>query len=464
MRIKNFFKFKDLKTTLKAELIGGLTTFLAVVYILGVEPNILHDASSFYDLNARMSKGGIFISTIIVMFIGTIIMCLISNMPVLIGPGMGINAVFTYNVASTGLGYEGALISVMISSILLTIISCTKAREIIVKAIPTSMKFAIGTGIGMFVAYLGIKGINLVPNNNGVPIASLSKFNQTYPSILLGVLVLGLTYFLHFKKVPGGMVISLLTGMVIAALFANLMSSNSIVNTPNNYVAAKWHGWEYGDFNGFVTNLKSTYKAFAEKEIWASPTLYISMFIFLFVCFFDATGAIYSISEQISQQSGVKYELNKKALLADVLAGIPAGFLGVSATTTVIESTAGISQGARTGVAGIFAAILLSCGVALYPIFSMIPSCVSSASLIFVGSLMVRQIKSIEWSKPEFAISSFFGILGMIVTFSITNGIALCFVSYVFISLITKKAKLVHPAMYIVSICFVGYFVLQAFI
>ncbi|WP_338983403.1 NCS2 family permease [Spiroplasma endosymbiont of Othius punctulatus] len=463
-KFRAFFKMDDLKTTTKKELIGGLTTFLAGVYLLSVEPNMLSSSPSINgmdDPTLNMAKGGIFLSTIIVMFIGTFIMCLISNMPAVISPGMGINAVFTFSVARS-VGYEGALISVMISSILLCAISCTGLRMLIINSIPDSIKYAIGAGIGLFVAYLGLKGIKFVEESNGVPVAALSDFSQYYPSIILGFSILAIILFFHFRKIPGAIAIAIFIGLAIAIVFANTLPNSEIVN--KNFGSAKWKGWKYDDFNGFAINLKSTYQAFVNPEIWTNTTFYISIFIFIFVCFFDATGAIYSLSQQISEQTEGGYKVNNRALLGDAIAGVPAGFLGLSATTTLVESSAGISQGARTGLSGMFASTLFLSAIALYPLFEMIPVSVSSASLIFVGSLMIVQIKEIEWVKPEIAFASFLTMLCMVITFSITNGIAVGFIMYSLVSLVSKKGKEVHWMIYVLSILFIFYFALQSFI
>lgn len=461
-KFRLFFKMDDLQTTIKKELIGGLTTFLAGLYLLSVEPDMLSGSPSINNLEdntMNMARGGIFLSTILVMFISTFIMCLVSNMPVVISPGMGINAVFTFSVAKT-VGYEGALIAVMISSILFCAISSTGLRMLIINAIPNSIKYAIGAGIGLFVAYLGLKGIHFVSEDNGIPVAKLSSFSEYYPSIILGFSILLIILFFHFRKIPGSIAIAILIGLIITITLANSLPNSEVIQ--ENFGASKWKGWKYDNLDGFGLNLKSTYKAFANPEIWTNTTFYISIFIFIFVCFFDATGAIYSLSQQINDQNEGGYKVNNRALLGDSLAGLPAGFLGLSATTTLVESSAGISQGAKTGLSGMFASLFFLSAIALYPMFDMIPQSISSASLIYVGALMVIQVKDVEWTKFELVLPSFLTMLVMVVTFSITNGIAIGFIAYSLVYLLSGKAKQVHPVIYVLSILFIVYFILQS--
>ncbi|AGM25396.1 NCS2 family permease [Spiroplasma chrysopicola] len=471
-QVKKFFKFDELKTTFKKEIIGGLTTFLAMIYILSVQPSMLSVANDINfpgDPSHNMAFGGIFIATAIAAFLSTLIMGLSANMPVGLAPGMGLNAIFTFNVANNGVGYQGALISVMISSILFCIISATKVRIIIINSIPKSLKLAIGAGIGFFIAYLGLHNIGLVGDtavtpggsivNGGLPIAALGDLKTNWPIILLGLGVLILILILHFKKVPGAIAIAIFAGLAVSILVGNLGTSDFI---KQNF--SHWTGWSYDDFSGFTGNIKSTFAEFTNREIWTSPIMYISIFVFLFVCFFDATGTLYSISEQISEQTGNKYQLNSRALLADSTGTLIGGVLGCSPVTTFVESTTGVSQGARTGFSSIITALMFLVAIALFPVFKLITPAIVGAATIFVGSLMIMQIKDIEWLKPEFAISAFFTIIIMIVTFSITNGIAVGFIFYAIVSLICNKGKGVGIPIYVLDLFFIGYFIAFAFV
>lgn len=471
-KIETFFRFGDLKTTFKKEIIGGLTTFLAMLYILSVQPNMLSSAPDINhpsDPSQNMAFGGIFISTAIGAFIATLIMGLSANMPVGLAPGMGLNAIFTFNVANNGLGYQGALIAVMLSAIFFCLISITKLRTIIINAIPDSLKLAIGAGIGFFIAYIGLHNIGFVGDNavapggivvnGGIPVATLGNLKTNWPIILMGFGVLMLILVLHFKKIPGAIAIAILGGLGVSLIVGNVVDNDFI---RHNF--AHWKGWSYSDFNGFNTTLKSTFAAFANPKIWTSPTMYISIFVFLFVDFFDTTGTLYSVSTQISLTTGEKYELKSRALMADSVGTLTGSLLGCSPVTSFVESTTGVSQRARSGFSAVITGLMFLVAIPLFPIFKLITPAIAGAAVIFVGTLMVSQIKDIEWVKPEFGISAFFTIIIMIVTFSITNGLALGFIAYAFICLITKKAKTVAIPIYILDLCFIGYFIAFAFV
>lgn len=467
--ITNFFKFNDLKTTFRREIVGGITTFLAMIYILSVQPNILSNAPHIRylnDANFNMSFGGIFIATAISSFLATLIMGLFANVPAGLAPGMGLNAIFTFNVAKSGIGYQGALIAVMFSGIIFFIISVTKVRLIIINAIPQSLKLAISVGIGFFLTFLGLHSIGFIgdtnaTNNNfnsGLPIATLGNLKTNWPVILMGFFVLIIIFILFYKKFPGAIAIAIVIGLLLSLLIGNF-SNNGFIKS--NF--AHWKGWNYDDLSGFSINISSTFQEFINVKIWSSPTMYISIFIFLFVHFFDTTGTFYIISNQISEQSGVKYSISSKALISDSFATIIGGTIGCSPVITFAESTTGISQGARTGFASVITALMFLISIVLFPIFKLITPTITGAATIFIGTLMIGQIKDIEWVIPEIGLSSFFTIIIMTVTFSITNGIAVGFIIYTIISLINNKFKNINFITYILDLSFISYFILFAF-
>ncbi|WP_308149720.1 NCS2 family permease [Spiroplasma sp. AdecLV25b] len=459
-QISKFFKFDSVNATFKKEIIGGLTTFLAMVYILSVQPSILSQSPSINPANGNMNFGGIFIATAIAPFVGTVIMGLSANLPVGLAPSMGLNAVFTFNVAKNGIGYEGALIAVMISALLFCLVSATKIRILIMQSIPQSMKLAIGTGIGFFIAYIGFKDIGLVSaSDSGLPIASLSQLKNTWPLILIGVAILSLIFILYFKKIPGAIAIAILCGLVISLIIGNVGKSEFI---KANF--AHWTNWSYSDFSSWKINFSNTYHAISNPKIWTSPTMYIAIFVFLFVSFFDTTGTLYSISHQISDQTGINYQLKKNALMADSFGTLTGSLIGCSPITTYVESSTGVAQGARTGFSSLIIAIMFLVAIVLYPLFKLITPCISGSCLIFVGSLMIKQLKDIEWVIPEISIAAFFTIITMIITYSITNGIAIGYLAYTLTALVNKKYKDVHIITYMLDVLFIGYFAAYAFV
>ncbi|WP_338988431.1 NCS2 family permease [Spiroplasma endosymbiont of Dasysyrphus albostriatus] len=331
---------------------------------------------------------------------------------------------------------------------------------LIIQSLPQSMKLAIGTGIGFFIAYIGFKNIGLVEiSGSGLPIASLANLKDNWPLILMGIFVLTLIFILYFKKVPGAIALAILCGLIISLIIGNVSNSDFI---KKNF--AHWTNWSYSDFSSWKINLNNTYNAIVNPKIWSSPTMYIAIFVFLFVSFFDATGCLYSITHQINEQVNSNYELNKKALMADSFGTLSVSLIGCSPITTYIESSTGVAQGARTGFSAIITGTMFLIAIILYPIFKLITPCVSGAALIFVGSLMIKQLINIEWKKSEISIAAFFTIIIMIITYSITNGIAIGYLIYTLVSIINKKYKDIHIITYILDLMFIGYFIAYAFV
>lgn len=225
--VRGYFQFETLGTTLKKEVVGGLTTFLALVYILSVNPAIVSNSPSISNENIHMNYFGIFLSTAITAFFGTFIMGAVANIPVALTPTMGMNTLFTYSIAKQGIGFEGAMIAIMFANILFTIITVTPVKETVLKALPRSLTLGFTLSIGFFIAYVGFQQMTLYTMSNGLPVAALSKLKDTYPMILLGVGTLLLMLFFHFKKIPGGVAISILIGFVLVLLIANVVPESS---------------------------------------------------------------------------------------------------------------------------------------------------------------------------------------------------------------------------------------------
>ena len=437
LKTRNFFKFVDYKTTFKKEIIGGIVTGISMLYIFSVEPNMLHNAHSIDSNSPNMSFGGIFIATAITAFCGTLIMGFASNMPVATAPGMGLNAVFTFSVANTAIGYEGALIAVMFSSILFCIITISKIRNYLMQAVPISMRYIIGAAVGFFIAYIGLKNAAIVKvDPSGIPIAALSQLSANYPYILIAFFVFGLIVFFHVKKIPGGMLIAITIGLIISITIAETVSKGTLTGLN------RWKGWNYGDLSGFKVNLNSLYHNFSNTKIWTSPVFYISIFIFLLVSFFDATGTLYSLSNQISlSDDEIKLKITHRALVADSFAGLMNGFIGISPSTTFTESAIGIGAGARSGFSSIITSLFFLFAIILYPLFILVSPCVSAGALLFVGCSMIKQLGFVDWKKLEYCFAGMFTIIVVLVTFTTTNGIAIGFIIYTLCLIFQKNEK-----------------------
>lgn len=458
---KGFFNLDFNNTTIKKEFIGGLSTFLAMVYILAVEPSILGKSDNLVN-DPKISVGGLFVATVLVTMISTLLMGLCSNIPVAVAPSMGMNTMFVFSVANKGLGYEGGFICVWISSIIFCILSITNLRSYIIRALPGSFHLAIGVGIGFFIAYVGLSEMNVVQTNDGLPSAALGNFKKYYVGIIVGTLVLFGGIFLYYKKFIAPIAITILAGFIISVILSNALTNSEDVQ--NSFGSSKWNGWSYQDYSGFVKNIKYSFMAFVDRSIWTNSTMYVSLLVFTLVCFFDATGTLTAINVILDEQSNKKYLLPKSSLIIDSASSIGGGILGLSHLNCYVESSVGIAQGARTGLASVFTAGFFALNFALYPIFKMIPECISGAATVFIGTIMIQSVAKIDWKKPEISLASFFCILFMIITYSISNGIAVGVIAYTVGCLATKKYKLVTPIIWVLDLLFLAYFVSTAFI
>ncbi|AUB32145.1 NCS2 family permease [Spiroplasma floricola] len=464
--IAKYFGFGKMKTTFKKEIIGGISTLLSMIYILSVEPGILSGAQSINDSNSFMNADGVFLATAIMSFLATFVMGIAANVPIALAPSMGVNAMFTFSVANSGgLGYEGALIATSISGIMFCIISVTKLRTLIIKSLPKSLHLAIGVGIGFFIAYVGIANIGWVQKSEGgLPIAELSNFKLNYPEIILGSIVLLTAIFLNFKKFFAPVAVVMVIGFIIAIILANTIDNHAI---NQSFGSAKWDSnkWNYAKlFKGFASNISSTWSEFTNTKIWSNPTMYVSIFVFIILTFFDATGTITAVNVEMNRESGVESDIPQRALIIDGASTIVGASIGVSNIACYAESCVGVSQGARTGFASLVTSMGLLLSIVIFPIFQMMPSCITGAATVFIGTVVIKSITGIEWNKPEMAIAAFFSILFMIITYNIANGIALAIIAYTVGSMATGKLKEIGPVIWSLDVIFILYFIANSFI
>ncbi|ATI74054.1 NCS2 family permease [Mesoplasma florum] len=462
--IEKYFKFDTLGAIMKKEIIGGITTFLALMYILSVNPALVSQTPSING-DHYMNEFGIFFATALVSGICCILMGLFANIPVAMSTSMGMNALISVNIGqATELGYEGAMIITMLSSILFVTVSITPLRSFIVKAIPKGIVLAIGIGIGLFIAYVGISNMGwLDKNENGIPVAKLGILKENYIPIILGTLTLMIILFLVFKKIPGAVAIALILMSIVAIIIAtstNISKTDSFLGKAN---LANWDGWKY-EFDKYGSNWKSTFKSFGNSKIWASPVTYISIFVVMLINFFDATGTMAAFTNQLDSKTNQHKEISQKALVIDSMGTMMASVTGTTPLGVFAESGAGIEQGAKTGLAAVVNGILFLLAIALFPIFKLIPQPITSAACVYIGIMMIKEAAHVEWEKPEFLVPTFLSILFMIATYEIANGVAMAFIGYSFMMMITGKAKKVHPAVYCLSFLFIIYFIAFAFI
>lgn len=429
--LNKFFKLEERGTTVSKEFIGGLTTFLSMAYIIFVNPNILSVTG--------MDQGAVFTSTILAAAIGTLIMGLHANFPVALAPGMGLNAFFAYTVVLLlGYTWQQALAGIFISGILFMILSLTGLREIIINSIPTSLKHAVGTGIGFFIAFLGFQNAGIIVNNDST-LVGLGDFTDF--SVLIAIIGLVITLILMVRKIPAAIFI----GMVITAIIGIFLG---VVDLPQQVIAP-------------IPSISQTFGALFE----ALPTIFskdiiLVIFSFLFIDFFDTAGTLMAVGFRAGfvNEKGELLRANK-ALLADSTATVIGAVLGTSSTTSYVESLAGVEAGAKTGLASVFTSIFFLLMLFCSGLLTVVTPSVTAPALITVGVLMASSLSNIEWGKIEIAIPAFITIIMMVLGYSISEGIASGFVLYPIMMWAAGRRKEVHPIMWVLTLIFLVHFI-----
>lgn len=427
--MRNFFKFAERNTSFKQETLAGLTTFLSVAYILIVNPLILSQAG--------MESGAVFTATALTAIIGTLLIGLLANYPIAIAPSMGLNSFFTFSVCiGMGIKWEVALTGVFIAGIIFMLLSLMKIREKIINIIPLDLKYAIASGIGFFITFIGLKNGGIITSN---PDTFVSIGNLTSPTTLLAILGLIITIVMLIRGVNGG----IFYGIVITTVVGMIVG---LIDVPSSIV-------------GSIPSMEPTFGVvFSHLDQVFTPELLAVIFTFLIVAFFDTAGALIALTSQAGMMKGNTIPNIGRALLADSSAGAIGAILGTSTPATSVESSAGIAMGGRTGFTAV---IIAACfGIALFfsPILAVITVEVTAPALIIVGTFMVMGISKINWSKLEIAIPSFLTIIMMPLTSSVAIGLAFGFILYPLCLLAQKRYKEIHPIMYVIGLLFILYF------
>ncbi len=439
--LNKLFKLDENKTDFKTELLAGITTFLAMSYILGVNPGMLSQTG--------MSLEGVFIATALASGIACIIMGLISNYPVGLAPGMGLNAIFTYTIVlDMGLSWHAALAAVFLSSVIFLIISIVGLREIILNEIPIDLKLAIGSGIGFFLAFLGFTNSGIIISN---PSTILTLGNIASPPVLLALIGIVITLILHIQKVPVAVFLGLIVTSIIGIIFSFVGFTSPDTLLPS--IPTQWVSFNlnFSVFGGFLSGFGELFKSI--------PTLVLIIFSLLFVTFFDTTGTIIPIAKECGyvKEDGTTEGINK-AFIGDAIGGIVGAIFGSSTVTAYVESATGIGLGGRTGMTSIITGILFLFSVFLAPtILSLFTASVTSAALVLVGILMFIQVKDINWNNPAIVASVFITIIMMLLTYSISLGIAFGFIIYTIGVVAQGKYKELNPFVWILFVIFLIY-------
>ncbi|MFM5883599.1 putative MFS transporter, AGZA family, xanthine/uracil permease [Methanobrevibacter gottschalkii] len=439
--LNEFFKLSENNTDVKTEVIAGLTTFLAMSYILGVNPGMLAEGG--------MPATGVFFATALASGIACIIMGLVSKYPVGLAPGMGMNALFTYTII-LGMGntWEAALAAVFISSIIFLLITVSGLREAILNAIPHNLKLAIGAGIGFFLAFIGLKGAGIIVADPSTMVTLGSLFSAPALLALIGIAV---TLILYVRKVPAAVFIGLVITAILGLIFTAAgfgVGDIAMPSVPTEFVSTTIDTSVFGAFASGFSQLFTNI-----------PNLILILFSLLFVTFFDTTGTLIPLANQCGfiDEEGNADGIDK-AFLGDAIGGIIGAILGTSTLTAYVESATGIGLGGRTGLTAIVTGILFLISIIFAPtVLALFTSSVTAAALVIVGILMMIQLKDVDWDDLVVVASVFMTIIMMLLTYSISLGIAFGFVTYAITSIAAGKAKELNWLVWIMVLVFIIY-------
>ncbi|MDO7269435.1 NCS2 family permease [Shouchella clausii] len=424
-----FFKLTENGTSVKQELLAGFTTFLAMAYILFVNPDILGAAG--------MNVGAVFVATALAAMTGSIIMGLVANYPIALAPGMGLNAFFAFSaVIGMGLSWQAALLAVFFSGVIFLGITVFKIREKIIDAIPEELKYAAGAGIGLFIAFIGFKNAEIIVSDPATFVA-LGDLSAPGPLLaVFGIVVTIIFVVLGFKgAVFYGLAITAIVGVITG--FTTL---TGVVSAPPSIAPTFLQAFQVDWQN----------EVFTVQMVGVVLTL-------LFVVFFDTAGTLFAVATQAGFVKNNKLPRAGRALFADASATTIGSLLGTSTTTAYVESTSGVAVGGRTGLTAIFTGLLFVVALFFSPLLSIITGHVTAPALIIVGVMMATSLRFIDWNKMEIAIPVFFTVVTMPLTYSIATGIALGFVLYPITMIVKGRGKELHPLMYLLFVVFIVY-------
>lgn len=445
--IEKLFHLKDNNTTVKTEIVAGITTFMTMAYILAVNPSIL--SASGMDSNA------VLIATALASFLGCLVMAIFSNYPFALAPGLGLNAYFAYTVCGNmGYSWQFALFAVFIEGLIFIVLSLTNVREAIFNAIPLQLKKGISVGIGLFIAFIGLQNAGIVVD--GATLVTIVNFRENFNTVGIGAIltVVGLFIIiaLEMKHVKGAVLIGILATWVLGIICQ--LCGIYIVDVENGFYSLipSWSTFDLGAI-GLTFGQCFNMQAIGSIRIF---DFIVIMCSFLCVDLFDTLGTLIGVANKADMlDKDGRLPRIKGALLADAVATSAGAILGTSTTTTFVESSSGVAEGGRTGLTAITTGALFLLSVFLAPVFTTIPGFATSPALIYVGFLMISAVVDIKFDDLCEAIPAYLTLIFMPLTYSISDGIAIGIISYVVINLIAGKAKKIPVLMYILGVLFV---------
>lgn len=440
--MEKLFRLKENGTTVRRELVAGITTFLTMAYIVFVNPSILINVIPGATPGSALYTqffGAFMVATIFGSVTATLIMGLFANYPFALAPGMGLNAYFAFTVClKMGIDWRVALAAVFVEGLIFIFLTVTGARGFVVKAVPDSVKLATGAGIGLFIAFIGLKGAGVVVADPAT-FVSLGHLND--PNVIVAIIGFFIIAILFALKVPGAIMIGILVSTLIGAL--------PIFGVTN-----------YQGIIGKVPSIAPTFmKMDFNFQALGTATFWMVVFTFFFVDFFDTLGTLTGLAESAGFMKNGDLPRASRAYLADAVGTSVGAAFGTSTVTTYIESSAGIAEGGRTGLTAVVVAILMLLMLFFSPLALTVPSAATAPALVFVGVLMIKTLKKINWDDVSEAVPAFITLLMMPLTYSIANGIALGIITYPIVKLFSKKAGQVHWLTWILALLFVMYLI-----
>ena len=445
--LEKWFKLKENNTNIKTEVVAGVTTFMTMAYILAVNPSIL--SASGMDSNA------ILMATALASFIGTLAMALLANYPFALAPGLGLNAYFAYTVCGAmGYSWQIALLAVFVEGLIFIVLSVTNVREAIFNAIPMQLKRGVSVGIGLFIAFIGFQNAGIVVNSDSTLVTVIdftADFHTAGISALLTIIGTFLIVILHIKKVKGSILIGIFATWILGILcqLTGLYTVNP--DAGYYYLINSWSSFS-------MTSLGLTFGQCFKADFGAVKItdFIVIILAFLFVDIFDTLGTLIGCANKADMlDRDGKLPRIKQALLADAIATSAGAVLGTSTTTTFVESSSGVAEGGRTGLASVVTGFLFLLAIFFAPIFTAIPGFATAPALLFVGFLMITAVTQIDFDDLTEAIPAYLCLLAMPLLYSISEGIAVGVISYVVINAVCGKAKRITPLMYILAVLFV---------
>jgi adenine/guanine/hypoxanthine permease len=439
---EKLFKLSSKGTTVKVEILAGLTTFLTMAYILAVNPGLLSS-----EFGAGMPFQSVFLATALSSALASIVMGLYANYPIALAPGMGVNAFFSFTAVNMlGGSWQAGLAAVFISGVLFLIISMTGIRKMVINAIPKNLKLAIGAGIGFFIAFIGLQNAGIVVNND---VVLVGLGDLTAPTVLLAVFGILVTFALLARKVSAGVFYGLVITAVVGVI-AGLAGVEGMPALPTAIVSFNFDMPTFGAFAGGF------------GELFASPSAILIIFTFLFIDFFDTAGTLVAVAGKTNliDENG-ELENVDKALMSDAIGTVAGAILGTSTVTSYIESAAGVGVGGRTGLTAVTTGVLFILSIVFFPVLAVINGTVTAPALVVVGVLMAQQLGNIDWEDFVAATSGFVAIITMILAYSIADGIATGFITYGVVMVASGKAKEVKPVIWVLIAVFIAHFILK---